>query len=155
MDINEKIKTMVMAQQKMIDAVAKIDPKLEIYPGWCISEVIAHLIGWDELAIALVTELNQKGKNERIMIDTIDLYNRQSVKKRKALSLKEIINQYVSVRLSLLGLLQKTPIKTLAMDADLPWGDEGSVLQVLDIWIDHEAEHLDELIERLAKGNEL
>jgi Mycothiol maleylpyruvate isomerase N-terminal domain. len=32
--------------------IPKIDTQLEIYPGWTIREVMEHVAGWDDAAIA-------------------------------------------------------------------------------------------------------
>lgn len=148
----DKIRPLVMGQQRMIDAIGRLDPSQTIYNGWTISDVVAHLIGWDELVIRLIEEVTEKGRNEFVRIVTVDSYNLRSVEKRRDLSLKEVANQYVTVRQALLGLLVETPDDLLTTEIELPWGELGSIDSLLGIWIEHEREHLEEINEMMEKG---
>ena len=40
------------ARQRMRTAIEGLDLHVEIYPGWTLKEVLAHITGWDDAAIA-------------------------------------------------------------------------------------------------------
>jgi hypothetical protein len=78
--------------------VAKTPPDKEIYIGWKIKELLAHLSGWDD---AIVEALGAHARGEpvsRTVSAGINAYNAKTVHIRESLSLEQVIKEWRTKR---------------------------------------------------------
>jgi len=47
MNIPDLIQSIDMSREEMKDLVKSTDPKLEIYPGWTIKEILINITSWE------------------------------------------------------------------------------------------------------------
>lgn len=142
---NDIIKKLESSHRAMVDLLNNIDTEREIYRGWTIKEVLAHLAGWDEATTASLSSFIQGGKPGIAAINGVDAYNTESIAKRKKLSLEATFYDWEHERDNLLATLSALPESQLNDKIAFPRGGEGSVADMLMLVADHEAHHTKEI----------
>jgi hypothetical protein len=135
------------AREKMRAVLADIDTQMEIYPTWTIKHVLAHITGWDE---ATTSSLRAHAGGEEPAVPAvrgIDFYNAQSVATREALSYEQIVKEWELARRELKAAINKMPDEIFNEPLLLPWGQTGTIAQVVAIFANHEEEHAREIQE--------
>lgn len=146
----EIIAALEASHTAMIDLLNTIDVEKEIYTGWTIKEILAHIAGWDEAAAASVSSFIQGGKPDVVALDGADAHNAASVAKRKSLSLDETFADWEKERDNLIATLTAVPNNQLSDKINYPWGGNGSVAELGLGLAGHEKHHIKEIKERLS-----
>ncbi len=139
------------ARVAMRQVLVGIDPDREIYPGWHVRHLLAHLSGWDEVAITAIDALGRGESYAIARYQGLDDFNRRSVEARRESSAAAIAEEWERLRQTLEQRLVTLPPELLERPMVLPWGGPGSVASLVTILIDHEVEHSEE-IHRLWAG---
>ena len=143
----EIIKKLVQTRQELTDLVADIPPEKEIYPEWGVKELLAHFAGWDDAAVAGVQgALN--GENPIIVAPRgPDDYNARTVSERETLPLELIIKEWEHNREALMALVESVPEDKFDTQTVYPWGEEGSLADLILGMAGHELYHIAEIRE--------
>ncbi len=146
--IDSLIREFEQARLKTRRQLEGIDCSMEIYPGWTVKELLAHLAGWDDATIAALQAHNQGESTPLLALRGIDAYNEQTVGERSELDYAQIVKEWELVREQLVALLQALPPEQLGDKIVSPWGPQVSVEELVRIMIEHEEEHAEVLEER-------
>jgi hypothetical protein len=143
---DQVIQILTLAQTEMRQAADQISPEREISPGWQIREVLAHIAGWDEL-LASVLDAHGAGKqySQGEFPDT-DSFNQQSLEARAGLSLEQVTTDWEACRESLIGVLQEMAPERFEQPVLFPWGQVGTVEDILRGFAAHERRHAGEIL---------
>jgi hypothetical protein len=139
----------------MIAQLNEVDKQHKIYPLWTIREIVAHLSGWDDTAIEFAGAL-VNGKTPPVPAPLgPDLYNQETVSTREALSYDHIVREYMDTRRKLITIISQMTEEMLIQKSILPWGGEGSLEDIVQVFGPHEMEHamdVKKIIEENNKG---
>ena len=146
MDIRDKlIDELDCARAEMIKLIGELEPQDEVYPGWTVKELLAHVTGWDDLVINTLN-LHMTGQAPVISINHgIDYYNATTVSEREALPFEQIVKEYHQTREQLRALLRSIPPEVFDQVIILPWGPKGPVSDFIRIFSHHELEPQEEI----------
>lgn len=108
------------AHHDFMDAVIVLDVDLRHEQGvcgeWSPKQVIAHLVGWDRLAVdGLTLYANGEGDTFNANVDS-DEFNAQSVASRASLSWDDLVHDFQTTHQSLQEVIQVLHIKGLKSD---------------------------------------
>lgn len=143
----EIIEKLLKTRQELKDLVADIAPEKEIYPEWGVKELLAHFAGWDDAAIAGVRGA-LAGKNPIIVAPRgADDYNARTVSERESLPLGHIIKEWALNRELLLDLVEQIPENKFDTQTIYPWGEEGTLGDLIVGMAEHELFHIGEISE--------
>ncbi len=127
----------------------EVELDLEITPGWTVKEVLCHISGWD-----LVTEkaLQAHLDGGMYLLETMDIdaCNREMVSRRRGLSLDEIIQDFGLSRQKLISTIKLLSASDLDQEIIFPWGEEGTILEMLETIVGHEQEHSEEIARQVS-----
>ena len=127
-----------------------IDRRMEIYPGWTIKEVLAHLAGWDDATI-MALRAYLAGEAPPVPAGRgIDPYNAQTVAERSNLNYDQIVQEWDMVRDQLSPLVDSLTDEKLAATIVAPWGPTTTVAGLIEVMAEHEEEHAAVIRARLA-----
>jgi hypothetical protein len=129
------------ARQALRTAIEGLDREAEIYSGWTLKQLLAHVAGWDD---AVITSLQAhiKGNEPGAPADRgIDHYNAESVATREALPYERIHQEWELAREQLKCIIRDMPEDKFATPLLFPWGHHGTVSQIVAIFTGHEHEH--------------
>jgi len=125
----------------MMAQLNEVDKQRKIYPLWTIREIVAHLSGWDDAAIGFVSAL-VKGETPPIPAPRgPNVYNEETVSTREGLSYDHIVREYVDTRSKLIAVLHQITEEMVTQKSILPWGGEGSLEDIVQVFGPHEMEH--------------
>ncbi len=141
----ELIETLNRARNTMLPLLAEIDLNRKIYPLWTIREMLAHLSGWDDAVIAFMNSLIAGNIPATPAARGIDVYNAETVATREGLDYDHIYREYIQTRKVVLDLLEKIPEEKITQEYILPWGDPGTLVDIINIFGPHEEEHAHDL----------
>jgi uncharacterized protein (TIGR03083 family) len=133
--IPQMIAALEASRQAMQPVVDACDPQREIYPGWTMKEVLAHIAGWDEMTKDL---LLAHGRG-------IDGYNARSVAARQSLTYAQTVSDWQTERSALTAALHNLPPEKLPVQMPFPWKMVGLTEDLIGIMVHHEREHADEI----------
>jgi len=125
----------------MLAHLDEIDKNRKIYPLWTVREIVAHLSGWDDATIAFIRAIVAGNEPATPAARGIDVYNAETVATREGLSYDHIYREYIETRKVLLDLIRAMPEEKITQKFVLPWGGAGTLVDIIDIFGPHEAEH--------------
>jgi hypothetical protein len=124
-------------------------PDMEITPGWTVKEVLCHISGWD-----LVTEKALRAHLDGgvYLLETMDIdaCNREMVAKRCGLSRDEIVEDWEQSRRLLISAIESLSGSDFEREIIFPWGEEGTIMEMLEIIAGHEQEHSEEIARQIG-----
>lgn len=133
------------SRAKMIEHLDEIDKNRKVYPLWTVREIIAHLSGWDDATIAFIRSLVAGADPATPAVRGVDIYNAETVSTREGLSYDQIYREYIETRKTLLGLIASMPEEQVTQKYIMPWGDEGTLVDMVDTFEPHEIEHAEDV----------
>jgi hypothetical protein len=136
-------------RKEIEDLLPLIDPKLEIYPGWSIRQLLAHITGWDDATIDSL-RAHIAGRAPAVPANRgINEYNIRTVASRQDLDLSHILNEWRLTRQVLRTIIKEMPEEKFFEPLIVPWGEKGTVTYLVDTFREHEAEHAQDIGEWL------
>ncbi len=138
------------AHATMQEILDKVDLNQELYPTWTIKEILAHIIGWDEVS-EMALRAHAVGEEAGTPAARgIDHYNVHSVSTREALNYAQIVKEWALSREQFKQSIVELPDARLAEPMLFPWGQTGTAAQIVGIMVHHEIEHAEEIANLLA-----
>ncbi len=146
MTLNEQlVQRLEASRAAMIKHLDRIDKNRKIYPLWTVREILAHLSGWDDASIGFIRALLAGEVPPTPAARGIDVYNAETVATREGLDYDHIYREYIATRGALLDLIRKMPEEKISEKSILPWGGEGSLIDIINIFGPHEEEHAEDV----------
>lgn len=146
------IEELDQSRETMRQVIAELDLKKEYYPGWSIQQVLAHITGWDEAVTASLRAFLAGGDAAIASYRGINEYNARSVETRGDLPYEHVRREWELARDDLKASLRDIPADRMLDEVLTPWGERGSIVEMVEIFIHHEASHATELRELKNKA---
>jgi hypothetical protein len=146
------IQQLDQARATMQAVLDEVDTQIEVYPEWTIKQILAHIIGWDDVTTTALRAHAQGQEPSTPAARGIDHYNAHSVATRQALSYEHILKECDLAREELKAAIRDMPDEKLAQPMLFPWGQTGTVAQVVAIFVHHEEQHAQEIRDLIAKS---
>ncbi len=147
------IEALKQARERMCRVAAIADANQEIYPRWRIKEVLDHITGWDDALLESVKAHANDQPPPTPATRGMDYYNEQTVQERGPLDLTHTYQEWEVTRQQLIELVEALPEAKVTQPFIFPWGDKGTLEEMLAIFIDHEIEHANEIEQILTANN--
>ena len=124
-----------------------VDPEIRVYkkPDWRIRDVIGHIATWDR---EVTKSLNAFRLGEEYSISDLeeDDFNEQAVLEQNKLNFQQVYLEWEKAREDFIEAVQKIPLDQFQGDLLYPWGDDrGSISKLVEIMVEHDEEHRDEI----------
>ncbi len=122
-----------------------IDPDQEIYPGWTIKEMLAHMTGWDDATIDSL-RAHVVGRPPSVdAIRSLDEYNERTVTTRHDLEYEQVLREWRLTRQVLRTLIEKIPDEKFLEPLIVPWGEKATLTFLVEMFREHEEEHAQDI----------
>ncbi|MEW5831057.1 MAG: maleylpyruvate isomerase N-terminal domain-containing protein [Chloroflexota bacterium] len=149
-EIESLIHQLEEARDGIRAALPEIDRRKDIYPGWTIKELLAHMTGWDDALIAAIRAHIGGDEIGTPAARGIDVYNAETVSTREAIDYEATRLEWERTRQILIETLRSVPEDKFRTPLVYPWGGEGTISRMIGVFIHHEtAEHGNDLREWL------
>lgn len=128
----------------------------EIYIGWTLREFLAHMSGWDDAVLAALQShaINQPASVDDFAARGINEYNAQTVSTREGLSYDHIRREWDRTHELIIKALNDLPLEKYHQALTFPWGEDGTVAYLVEIFVHHEEEHAEHLREWLKNPDQ-
>ena len=146
------IKRYETARAEMREIVKLAQGNPTIYQPWRMKEVLDHITGWDDAVIASIKSFLAGEIPATPASRGIDAYNADTVSSREAIPYEVTQGEWEASRAELLDLMQKMTDEQLHTPFVLPWGDHGTIEDLVEIFTEHEETHAKEIREIIVKG---
>jgi hypothetical protein len=135
------------------NVLPRIDPGKEIYPGWTIKDMLAHMTGWDDATIDSL-RAHVIGRPPSVeAIRSLDEYNARTVSSRTDLSYEHVLKEWRLTRQVLRTIIEQMPDDKFLEPLIVPWGEKASVTYLVDMFRDHEEEHARDIAKWMQNPN--
>ena len=139
------IKRYETARAEMQDIVKLAQDNPTIYQPWRMKEVLDHITGWDDAVIASIKSFLAGDVPATPASRGIDAYNAETVTSREAIPYKVTQREWEASRIELLDLLRKMTEEQLHTPFGFPWGGQGTIENLVEIFTEHEETHAKEI----------
>jgi len=139
------------ARNEMREIVKLAQGNPTIYQPWRMKEVLDHITGWDDAVIASIQSFLAGEVPATPASRGIDAYNTETVTSREAIPYEVTQREWEASRTELLNLLQKMTDEQLHTSFVFPWGENGTIEDLVEIFTEHEETHAKEIREIIEK----
>jgi hypothetical protein len=139
------VKRFENAREKMRQMVQAAQENPVIYESWRMKEVLDHITGWDDAMITSIQSLLAGEVPATPAERGIDYYNEETVSSREALPYALTRQEWEASRVELLRLINGMTEEQLHRPYVLPWGETGSIEDMVAIFTHHEETHANEI----------
>jgi len=139
------------ARAQMEALLPLVSTESEVYPGWTMRQVLAHIAGWDEAPLAALRAHSGGRESGTPAARGIDHFNSQSVETREALSFEQTRREYEVNRAAVKQTILDMPDEKVSEKMILPWGGYDTVETIVNIFAEHEEEHAAEIRKAMLK----
>ena len=141
------VKRYETARAEMREILKYAQDNPTIYQPWRMKEVLDHITGWDDAVIASIKSFLAGEVPATPASRGIDAYNAETVSSREAIPYQVSQREWETSRAELLGLLQKMTDEQLHTPFGFPWGGQGTIEDLVEIFTEHEETHTKEIRE--------
>ncbi len=139
------IQRLQAARAEMREIVKYAQGNPTIYEPWRMKEVLDHITGWDDAVIASIKSLLAGELPATPAARGIDTYNAETVSSREAIPYEVTQREWEASRVVLLELIQALTEEQLHARFTFPWGDQGIIEDLVEIFTEHEETHAREI----------
>ena len=144
-DKDTYIKRYEAARAEMQEIVKLAQGNPTIYQPWRMKEVLDHITGWDDAVIASIKSFLAGEVPATPAARGLDAYNAETVTSREAISYEVTQREWEASRTELLSLLSKMTDEQLHSPFGFPWGEQGTIEDLVEIFTEHEETHAKEI----------
>ena len=134
-------------RSKIETLLPKVDPDKEIYPGWTIKDLLAHMTGWDDATIDSLKAHVVDRPPSVAAIRSLDEYNDLTVTSRHDLNYEQVLKEWRLTRQVLRTIIEQISPDKFLEPLVVPWGNKTSVAFLVEMFRDHEEEHIRDIQE--------
>ena len=138
------------AEMREIVKLAQGNPA--IYQPWRMKEVLDHITGWDDAVIASIKSFLAGEVPATPASRGIDAYNVETVTSREAIPYDVTQKEWEASRIELLSLMRKMTDEQLHTPFGFPWGGQGTIEDLVEIFTEHEETHAREIRQIIKKA---
>ena len=139
------------ARQEIIDRLpdAESHKDKELFPGWTLKEMLAHMTGWDDANIASLRAHILENEPDTPARCGINKYNAITVPRRADMDYRQVRLEWEQTRAVMVDIIRGMPEERFLQAFTLPWGEKGTVTYMLKVFIHHEHSHATDIKEWL------
>lgn len=145
-DCDFLLRRMDETRSKIEELLPKVDPHKEIYLGWTIKELLAHMTGWDDATIdSLRAHLVDRPPSVPAIL-SLDEYNSLTVSSCKDLDYEHVLKEWRLTRQVLRTIIEQLSEDKFFGPIIVPWGEKTTVTCLVDMFRNHEEEHARDIL---------
>ena len=149
------IRRLGQARSKLDAALADAPEGKFLYKDWMIKELMAHIAGWDDVIIEAIKTHSVNQPITPTVARGVNAYNAQTVTSRESLDLEQTRREFQATRAALVQALKDMPDEKFNQPLIFPWGEDGTVAYLIDIFVEHEEYHANHIQEWKKNPDEI
>lgn len=134
----------------------EVDLERNVFSNWRIRDLIGHIATWDRI-LTNALEAYIDGSQFIVIHDwekeEVD-FNNRAVLEQSKLSEEKLLDEWEQAHKDFVSAIREMPMEKFSGDYVYPWADEsGNIVSLVEIMIEHNAEHLEELAKAIEEKN--
>jgi hypothetical protein len=139
----EKIEASRLALFQTVEGLSEEDLLVPQVEGiWTIKDLLSHITAWEDECLRPLRNFIARGEFDSQVIEDHDAYNMVLADKKQRLSLRDVMKDLVRIRLELLAQCDMLSEAQWEQPVSLPWGQIGTMADMLSGLAWHENEHV-------------
>jgi hypothetical protein len=145
-DLEVLVSEIDQIREKMVGVVQKVNPTIEICPGWTIKEAIGHITAWEIVIHKAIQAFLSDDPPYFLPEQDFDVFNEEAVEYRSSWTLEQVLGEWKSIRADLKKTILTINEEDLSVEMVLPWGSERTLAELVEIIGEHEGEHMENVV---------
>jgi uncharacterized damage-inducible protein DinB len=125
--------------------------QVQVEGVWTIKDILGHITSWEETCLGPLRRYAGGGPFQVDVIEDYLAWNDQQAARKRDITLDVILDELATVRQGLVDAARQLPPERWEQTVPFSWGGEGTIADVLDVFIQHELGHVC-TIERWREG---
>ena len=109
---------------------------------WTIKDVLGHIASWEETCLEPIRRYADGGPFEVQVIEDYMAWNNKQAARKRDVPLDVILEELATVRQGLVEAASRLSAGQWKQRVPFSWGGEGTIAEVLDVFYQHELEHV-------------
>jgi uncharacterized damage-inducible protein DinB len=116
--------------------------QVQVEGVWTIKDVLGHIASWEETCLEPLRRYADGGRFEVEVIKDYMAWNDEQAARKRDISLDVILDELAAVRQGLVEAASRLSAGQWKQRVPFSWGGEGTIAEVLDVFYQHELEHV-------------
>jgi uncharacterized damage-inducible protein DinB len=116
--------------------------QVQVEGVWTIKDVLGHVASWEEICLEPLRRYADGEPFEAQVVKDYVIFNEELAARKQDTPLDVVLDEWDAIRQELVAAASKLPAEQWEQRVLVPWGDEGTVTEMLDELYHHELEHV-------------
>jgi uncharacterized damage-inducible protein DinB len=116
--------------------------QVQVEGVWTVKDVLGHITSWEETCLKPLRRYADGGPFEVQVIEDYLAWNHEQAAHKRDTPLEAILDELATVRQELIEAASRLSAEQWKQRVPFSWGGKGTIADVLDVFHQHELEHL-------------
>ena len=116
--------------------------QVQVEGVWTVKDVLGHIASWEETCLEPLRRYADGGPFEVQVIEDYLAWNDEQAARKRDVPLDAILDELATVRQGLVEAANRLPARQWEQRVPFSWGGRGTIAEVLDVFYQHELEHV-------------
>jgi uncharacterized damage-inducible protein DinB len=131
------------ALHQAIEGLSKEEmTQVQVEGVWTIKDLLGHITSWEETCLEPLRHYADGGPFEVQVIEDYLAWNDEQATRKRDIPLEAILDELATIRQGLVEAASRLSARQWEQRVPFSWGGEGTIADVLDVFHQHELEHL-------------
>jgi len=116
--------------------------QVQVEGVWTIKDVLGHIASWEETCLEPLQRYADGGPFEVEVIEDYLKWNDEQAVHKRDMPLDVILEELATIRQRMVDAASRLSASQWEQRVPFSWGGEGTIAEVLDVFYQHELEHV-------------
>jgi uncharacterized damage-inducible protein DinB len=116
--------------------------QVQVEGVWTVKDVLGHIASWEETCLEPLRRYADGGPFEVQVIEDYMAWNDEQAARKRDVPLDAILDELATVRQGLVEAARRLSAGQWKQRVPSSWGGQGTIAEVLDVFYQHELEHV-------------
>jgi len=116
--------------------------QVQVEGVWTVKDVLGHIASWEETCLEPIRRYADGGPFEVQVIEDYMAWNNKQAARKRDVPLDAILDELATIRQGLVEAASGLSAGQWKQRVPFSWGGRGTIAEVLDVFYQHELEHV-------------
>jgi uncharacterized damage-inducible protein DinB len=116
--------------------------QVQVEGVWTVKDVLGHIASWEETCLEPLQRYADGGPFEVQVIEDYMAWNDEQAARKRDVPLDAILDELATIRQGLVEAASRLSAGQWKQRVPFSWGGRGTIAEVLDVFYQHELEHV-------------
>ncbi len=143
--INEALTRLAESRQALHQAIEGLSQEdmtqVQVEGVWTGKDILGHIVTWEEVCLEPLRRYADGGPFEVEVIENYMAWNDEQAARKRSIPLAAILEELAAIREKIVTAAGELSPERQERQVTFPWGEKGTVAEMLDRLHRHELEH--------------